>query len=432
MTNFKQYMEALFMHTKNEIFITDKTTKLEKEVFENSVKIAVPEFAIADISWQLFENLFYEVKQNAKQQLSKNSLHINMIFYVWLDAQAGQLRYNFINSNHKALPFTGKLNFLKDSYQVSNAFVKLIQERIYPENDEVYIYQQIITRKINFDFIPNERLGNIKFGNTMAEARAAVGIPYKAFQKSMDHYSPADAFDDSSFTVFYDKNDTVEAIEIYKEAQIKWNDFEIIGSAIVEVEKKMNSLADDVKNEDNFFVSRKLGLMISGNGDGNPTETNVGYVLVHRLGYWDEYDASQPKSWEFIPNKAVGPIAFGSSKEQVIKILSLPSIEKQNRLHFEALEIEIQFNEQNQCAQVIIHNSDKVAIKYDFVASMNSGGLTALTDFLKERATDIIFDANGCNIPSLGLAVNNPGYTIEETKYQKMKAITFYVKALNL
>ena len=130
----------------------------------------------------------------------------------------------------------------------------------------------------------------------------------------MDSYSPADAFDDSAMIVFYDKNDKVEAIEIYPEMDLTHNGSVILGNSLKNVENYFDSISTDKKADDLGHDYRSLGISFSGSGDGSPEAANVGYVFIYQKGYWDEYEASLPKAWEWIPKVSVGPINFGMTK----------------------------------------------------------------------------------------------------------------------
>ena len=46
-----------------------------------------------------FLEFIQKVKDNYKNQLDKSTLDIDLIFYMWFDEMAGQLRFNFINSS---------------------------------------------------------------------------------------------------------------------------------------------------------------------------------------------------------------------------------------------------------------------------------------------------------------------------------------------
>ena len=290
MNKFKKFQDDLFILAKSDLYITDKIDAINKEIEVNSTNISIPKEHFENVSALFFENYFYKVKQNAKQKLEESPLNMDLIFYVWIDDKTGQLCYNFINSHHKNVPFNSEIQGMETLYEICDTFTRASQNGIFPTTEKIWVYQQILFKKRHFEFIPHESVGPVKFGMTMTEARQAVNMPFKAFQKNMDKYSPADAFDDSAMIIFYDKNDTVEAIEIYEEMQLRLNEVEMMGKPMNETVKWLKTISNKVKKTDTCYDIRSLGIMISGS-DGSPRAKKVGYVFMYRKGYWDEYEA---------------------------------------------------------------------------------------------------------------------------------------------
>ena len=432
MKTYNEYIDEVYALAKVDIYITDKTDNVNKEIYENNIKIGVPEHLVQDIDPLTFSIFLSTAKQNAKEQLNKSELNVSLIFYAWLDEQAGQLRYNFINNNHDKIPFVAELNFVDDAWIVCKAWVDQMQNNTLLPDKKVLIYKYLITKKKAFDFEPYVGIGALKFGMTMQEARTAVGLSYKSFQKSMDSYSPADAFDDSAMIVFYAKNDKVDAIEIYPEIDLTHNGTTILGNSLIEVEDYFDSITKEKKADDLGHDYRSIGLSFAGTGDGDPDAKNVGYVFIYRKGYWDEYEASLPKAWEWIPKKSVGPINFGMTRAEVRALIESPLTETnfmdgETNLadDYTELGLRICYNANGGCRLVQCTNTDKIAIKYLFVNGMNQGGISGLMDLLKEQDPKIVFDATSCDSAALGLFIVNHGYTEEATRYKKMDSITF-------
>jgi hypothetical protein len=81
---------------------------------------------------------------------------------VWYDSGAGQLRFNFINTNHSKLPFGAKLNldvserqiveaFIEDVWSVYNAEKKEEEDR--EESDKTIDWEKL-------EQVENERAAN--------------------------------------------------------------------------------------------------------------------------------------------------------------------------------------------------------------------------------------------------------------------------------
>ena len=185
MKTYNEYLDEVYALAKVGIYITNKTDNLNKEIEENCIKIGVQEEFVENIDPLTFSIFLSSVKQNAKAQLSKSNLNVNLIFYTWLDEQAGQLRYNFINSNHEKIPFVAELNFVDDAWIVCNAWVDRMQKNTILSDNKVLIYKYLITKKQSFEFEPYVGIGPVKFGMTMAETRAALNLPYKRDRKSV-------------------------------------------------------------------------------------------------------------------------------------------------------------------------------------------------------------------------------------------------------
>ena len=435
MKTYNQYINEVYALAKADIYITDKTDNVNKEIENNCIKIGVPEHLINDIDPLTFSIFLSTAKQNAKAQLSKSDIDVNLIFYVWLDEQAGQLRYNFINCNHDKIPFVAELNFVDDAWLVCKAWVDSMQTNAVLPNNKVLIYKYLITKKRAYEFEPYVSVGPVKFGMTMQEARAALDLPYKSFQKSSDSYSPADAFDESAMIVFYDKNDKVDAIEIYSEMDLAYNGTVILGNSLKKVEAYFDSFSESKKADDLGHDIRSHGISFAGSGDGNPEAQNVGYVFTYAKGYWDEYEASLPKAWEWKPKVSVGPINFGMTRAEVRAQIESTLTETDfmdddtNKADdYTELGLRICYNSAGGCRLVQCTNADRIAIKYLFVTGMNQGGITGITDLLKEQDPKIIFDASSCDSAALGLFIVNAGYTEEATKYKKMDSITLLSK----
>jgi hypothetical protein len=66
-----------------------------------------------------------------------NSLiKVDLIYYVWYDSGAGQLRFNFINANHSKLPFGAKLNLTVSERQIVEAFIEAVWSMYNSEKKE--------------------------------------------------------------------------------------------------------------------------------------------------------------------------------------------------------------------------------------------------------------------------------------------------------
>jgi len=120
----EEYIQSLDEIVKDEIFITSETDLLEKEISENFWTISVKQEIANQLNVEELLNVIARIKSNRREQLSKSSIEIDLIFYMWHDDQASQLRFNFINSNHLSLPFGTKVKLIKSESQILSEFLK--------------------------------------------------------------------------------------------------------------------------------------------------------------------------------------------------------------------------------------------------------------------------------------------------------------------
>lgn len=83
-----------------------------------------------------------EVKTDRKKQLRNSNLKVGLIYYLWIDKQVGQLRFNFINSNHKNLPFKAQVTLVQTEDEVISEYMKLQFENF----SSIQVYTERIDR----------------------------------------------------------------------------------------------------------------------------------------------------------------------------------------------------------------------------------------------------------------------------------------------
>jgi hypothetical protein len=96
----------------DKLLITDSVDNLNEEIRNNCWSISINEELSKEISVDELANFLKEVKKDRQQQLRHSNSKVGLIYYIWVDGQAGQLRFNFINSNHDRLPFGSQLTFV--------------------------------------------------------------------------------------------------------------------------------------------------------------------------------------------------------------------------------------------------------------------------------------------------------------------------------
>ena len=95
----------------DKLLITDSVDNLNEEIQNNCWSISINDELSKEISVDELANFLKEVKKDRQEQLRHSNSKAGLVYYVWVDGQAGQLRFNFINSNHGKLPFGSQLTF---------------------------------------------------------------------------------------------------------------------------------------------------------------------------------------------------------------------------------------------------------------------------------------------------------------------------------
>ena len=123
MSDVTLYFESLKDIEDDQIFITESLDELNTEISSNCWSISMTSKLASLIT---IENLFYfldRVKLNRRKQLINSRLNLEMLFYLWFDEQACQLRFNFINSKHRKLPFDCRYILTEEPGEIVELFL---------------------------------------------------------------------------------------------------------------------------------------------------------------------------------------------------------------------------------------------------------------------------------------------------------------------
>lgn len=125
MSNLKEeFLEIIRPFESAELYVTESIEDLKKEIYENMIPIGISENFVGAVEVNDILNFLERVKLNRKNQLLNSLIKVDLIYYVWYDSGAGQLRFNFINANHSKLPFGAKLNLEVTERQIVEAFIE--------------------------------------------------------------------------------------------------------------------------------------------------------------------------------------------------------------------------------------------------------------------------------------------------------------------
>jgi hypothetical protein len=99
-----------------------------EEIYHNMWCITLEDNFIKSIKIQQLEHFISNLIENRKQQLKHINYKKNVVFYMWFDQQALQLRFNIITGDAKSLPFgcTVRLNNTFES--ILNNFITTVKD----------------------------------------------------------------------------------------------------------------------------------------------------------------------------------------------------------------------------------------------------------------------------------------------------------------
>lgn len=122
--NKTDFFNDLSSQISEPLYLTDKTDEVNEEIKHNHWSISATKDIITQTTTTDFLDFIQKVKENYKNQLDNSSHDIDLIFYLWFDEMAGQLRFNFINSNHDKLPFGCQLKHTDRPEEIVDEFIK--------------------------------------------------------------------------------------------------------------------------------------------------------------------------------------------------------------------------------------------------------------------------------------------------------------------
>ena len=108
----KEFLKDIEDIKSDKLLITESTDNVDQEIKKNCWSISINDELSNEFSADELASFLKEVKTDRREQLRESKIKVGLIYYVWVDGQAGQLRFNFINSNHDKLPFGSQLTLV--------------------------------------------------------------------------------------------------------------------------------------------------------------------------------------------------------------------------------------------------------------------------------------------------------------------------------
>jgi len=121
--NKEHYFKDLEEIITDTIFIGSSERDLEEEIANNMRRISSNKELIKTLTINDYKDFFNKVIQNRRDQVINSTLKHGVIFYLWFDQLACQLRFNLISDLHKKLPFQCDLEILEQMDDIILAFL---------------------------------------------------------------------------------------------------------------------------------------------------------------------------------------------------------------------------------------------------------------------------------------------------------------------
>jgi hypothetical protein len=103
------------------MFIGDSEDAIDQEIANNTWSISVSNELVTQLSVKDFIVFFGEVISNRRKQI--NFCNKDMLFYVWFDWQAAQLRFSLISDYHSKLPFSCEIETIVNLEPIIEEFL---------------------------------------------------------------------------------------------------------------------------------------------------------------------------------------------------------------------------------------------------------------------------------------------------------------------
>ncbi|MCW3792851.1 hypothetical protein OM416_14770 [Paenibacillus sp. LS1] len=120
----EQYFKDLEEIIHDVIYIGTSDSELQKEIQMNMWCISISEEMSNEVSLIDFRGFIMDVIANRQNQINHSNNQRGMIFYLWFDSMASQLRFNLISDSNKKLPFRCKTQNVSEPDEIIDLFLK--------------------------------------------------------------------------------------------------------------------------------------------------------------------------------------------------------------------------------------------------------------------------------------------------------------------
>jgi hypothetical protein len=139
---------------------------------------------------------------------------------------------------------------------------------------------------MNYEVIPLEGIGEIRFGMSFQIVRALVG-GYKTFMRDSSSVFPCDYFSKSGIFAYYDADGVLEAVELVDPAIPIFDGVNLFGMSFESVMDFLMSKDPSVSREVDGAISFALGISVYAPQAVKNSSISCESVVVFKAGYYD-------------------------------------------------------------------------------------------------------------------------------------------------
>ena len=140
--NKQEYFEDLKEIITDKIYIGNSVIELDEEIRNNEWLISMSQELCEITKKEDFLEFFEAVIENRKEQVLNSNKNHGIVFYLWFDEQACQLRFNLISDFHKELPFGCKLKIIDNPDEIIEDFLNVNYHNGIPLEDFVDVTEE--------------------------------------------------------------------------------------------------------------------------------------------------------------------------------------------------------------------------------------------------------------------------------------------------
>ncbi|MGN7411654.1 hypothetical protein [Paenibacillus sp. SAF-068] len=120
----EQYLKNLEEIIYDVMYIGSSDSELQKEIETNMWYISISEEMSNEVNLGDFRSFIMNVIANRQNQINRSNKQNGMIFYLWFDSMASQLRFNLISDSNRELPFRCKIQNVSELDEIIDLFLK--------------------------------------------------------------------------------------------------------------------------------------------------------------------------------------------------------------------------------------------------------------------------------------------------------------------